>query len=127
MYSCKIPSHANKSKVSEIHTFHTSKILHQNSFKNCWFYSSNCLQYFMFSGLSSGNSLGLTRYMYDADISLLLMLTNVAVVILLHELLKEHRYCNICGTLLMSCLYTAVTTTAMEDRRNIHWHTATKL
>jgi hypothetical protein len=81
----------------------------------------------MFTGLSSGNSLGLTRYMYDADTSLFLMLTNVAVVILLHELLKEHRYCNISGTLLMSCLYTAVTTTAMEEVWNIHWHTATKL
>jgi hypothetical protein len=67
----------------------------------------------MFTGLSSGNSLGLKRYMYDANISLLLMLTNVAVVIL-HQLLKEHRYCNISGTLLTSCLNKAVTTTAME-------------
>jgi len=81
----------------------------------------------MFTGLSSGNSLGLTRYIHDADINLLLMLTNIAVVILLHELLKKHRYCNISGTLLMSCLYTAVTTIAMEEVWNTHWHTATKL
>jgi hypothetical protein len=74
----------------------------------------------MFTDLSSGNSLGLTRYTYDADISLLLMLTNIAVVILLLKLLKEHMYCNISGTLLMSCLYTAITTTAMEEVWNIH-------
>jgi len=65
--------------------------------------------------------------MYDADISLLLMLTNVAVVILPHVLLQEHRYCNIHGALLTSCLYTAVITTAMEDIWNIHKHTAIKL
>jgi hypothetical protein len=64
MYSCEIPSQANKSKAFEIHTFHNSKILHKNShpytFKNRWFQSSNYLQYFMFTDLSSGNSLGLT-------------------------------------------------------------------
>lgn len=98
MYSSKIPPQANKNIAFETHTFHTSKISHPYTLKYCWFYSSKCLQYFKLTGLSSSNSLGLKRYMYDAEASLLLMLTNVAVT-LLHELLKEHRYCNISDTL----------------------------